>query len=77
MNTITVNMKDLFTNKPVTRNIDISNFSVINYDAPAGWECNKIEDNKDKQRAILENWIEDRANDQHDTWLELVSWSVA
>ena len=77
MTTITANMIDLFTNAPVTRSIDISNFLVINYETPDGWEGNKIEDDKEKQRAILESWIEDRANDQHDTFLELTSWAVA
>ena len=77
MNTITVNMTDAFTNEPVVRNIDISNFRVNDCSAPDGWECYKIEAREDKQRAILEGWIEDRANDQHDTFLNLVSWSVS
>lgn len=77
LQTITVNMIDGFTGKPVTREIDISNFSVNDCSAPAGWECDKIEDDKEKQRALLERWINERANDQHDTFLELVSWSVA
>ncbi len=64
---IKVEMKDLFTGEVVSRDIDGSNFSIhYNGGMPS----------TEKQRQILLNWIEERANQQHDTYLELVSWSI-
>ena len=78
MKTITVNMIDLLTDNQdeVVRTIDISNIQVPNYDAPIGWECDKIETDKEKQIKLIEKWIDDRANNQHETILELVSFTI-
>ena len=78
MKNITVKMKDLLTENEeiITRVIDISNFQVPDYSAPCGWECDRIEDRPEKQRELLERWIDDRASAQHETILELVSWSI-
>lgn len=65
MNTITVEMKDEFTGKQVIREIDISNFAVTN-------ALHSVE----KQREVLLEWIATRAEPQHDTFLQLVSWYV-
>lgn len=73
---IRVEMIDLATNENVTRTIDISNFHVIDYDAPAGMEGDKIERDSEKQKELLERWINERANEQHETFLQLKSWTI-
>lgn len=73
---IKVKMIDLFTGELVERTIDISNFSVPDYTAPDGWECNVIATNKEQQVKLLNSWIEQRANPQHDTVLSLESFEV-
>ena len=54
----------------VERAIDISN---IQY--PCG-EYNRTATNPEQQKALLENWIEERGNEQHDTELTLISWWI-
>ena len=70
MTDITLNMTDLFTGKEIVRTIDISNIYIDNGTC---WEVAKGEE---RQRGLLNNWIEDRGNEQHDTILELVSWTI-
>jgi hypothetical protein len=69
MENVTVTMNDLFTGKQVERTIDITNVMI------AGSECQEIAPRHIQER-LLNEWIEDRANEQHDTILELVSWEV-
>jgi len=74
--TIIVNMIDSFSQQPVKREIDISNFSVPDTNAASGWECDIITHDNSLQRDILNSWIEDRANEQHNTVLELIDWEI-
>lgn len=75
MREINVKMKDLLTGKEVERNIDISNFYIPDYSAHEGWESDTIAP-LGKQETLLKEWIKDRANEQHNTILELISWSI-
>jgi len=52
----------------VVREIDISNFSVSH------GEYDVIETDPEKQHDILKDWIQKRANAQHDTRLTLINW---
>ena len=76
MQAINTKMKDLFTGKEIERRIDISNITRPDYNAPTGWECDIVEPDPERQRAMIERWIVDCANDQHETLLELVSWEI-
>lgn len=69
MNTVTVNMKDAFTGKAVTREIDIT--SIMNCRNDGFFLGTELE-----QKENLECWIEERANEQHETFLDLVSWEI-
>lgn len=78
MKQIKVVMRDLLSENEelIERFIDISNFSIPNYKAQLNFEHNIITEDENKQKEILENWISERANDQHETLLELVSWEI-
>lgn len=52
----------------VVREIDISNFSV------SRGQYDVIETDPENQRVILLDWIQKRANAQHDTTLKLINW---
>ena len=73
MKTITVKMKDLLSNENniVERTICISNIMTSCND----WNCNKLS-TEEKQKEQLNSWIESRANQQHETILELISWEI-
>lgn len=75
METVTLTMLDEITEKEVVRTIDISNVMMPNYNAELGWECNIIAPTE-KQEALLERWINERGNKQHDTILTLKSWEI-
>ena len=75
METVTLKMTDEITEKEVVRTIDISNLMIPNYNAQIGWEGNIIAP-KEKQEALLENWIRHFGNEQHDTILTLNSWEI-
>ena len=62
MKNVTLKMIDLLTEEEVVRTIDVSN-------AFTGEDLKE-----DNVRKNLEEWIENRGNDQHETFLELVSW---
>ena len=70
MTSLTINMTDTMTGKEIIRTVDIS---VIYIDNGTCWEVAKGEE---RQRGLINEWIEDRANDQHDTILELNSWTI-
>jgi len=70
MATVTLQMKDLFTEASVERTIDISNISV--YDGV----CNRVLTNPEKIISNLNEWIQERGNEQHNTILELISYSI-
>jgi hypothetical protein len=74
--TIELTMTDFFTGNPVVRNIDISNFSVPDYNAADGWETNVITTDETKRIELLNNWIDERGNEQHDTILTLDSYRI-
>ena len=67
--TVTVKMNDILNSIEVERTIDIVN---IMSSGDFCWELKGKED----QRANLERWIEERANDQHDTILDLIDWTI-
>jgi hypothetical protein len=70
-------MKDFWTGKQIERTIDSIIFSVNDESAGLDSECNTIETNEEKQTAIINQWIKERANSQHETYLELVSFEIA
>lgn len=70
MQTITVNMQDLWTGKTVTREIDISVIYVN------GAECWEVAQSQEKREELINEWIKDRANDQHETELELIDFTI-
>ena len=75
MGTITVKMYDELNQVNVERVICNSNAMLPNDNAPLGWECNVI--GTDEQiKNNLNAWIRERANDQHDTILTLLSWEL-
>lgn len=61
-------LKEHAKNRIVERTIDISN--LIN------WSTGYVATNPEVQRELLQEWIEDRGVDQHDSELSLISWSV-
>lgn len=66
MKQIYVTMRDDWTDELVNRVIDITNFTLHTGFIPC----------VERQAEILKQWIKERANDQHDTSLTLVSWYV-
>lgn len=66
MKQIHVTMRDLYTDELVERAIDISNFTLTTGYVP----------DVEKQRDLLIDWIDQRANKQHNTDLTLVSWFI-
>jgi len=70
MNDVTLQMIDVFTGKQVARTIDITNAMT------SGEQCLELRDEQ-SQRAALQSWINERGNQQHDTMLDLVSWSFS
>lgn len=65
---VTLVMEDQFTGEEVIRTIDKSNAMT---NGAVCWEMRGEQD----QREALERWINDRGNEQHETILELRSWS--
>ena len=70
MKKVTLEMHDEMTGENVTRTIDATN-AYSN-----GSECWELR-GENEQRANLENWIDERANDQHNTILSLISWTFS
>ncbi len=68
MTNVHLTMTDDLTGNKVFRTIDISN--LIN------WDTQMIVKTEGKQREMLEEWINERGNDQHDTFLTLNSWII-
>lgn len=66
MRQIYVTMEDAFTGEEANRVICISQFTVSEDCVPC----------VERQREILLEWIERRANAQHDTFLNLISWYI-
>lgn len=75
MTTVTLTMFDELNEINVERTIDGSNLIVNNTSAPMGWESHKI-GSKDQITENLNKWIDERGNQQHNTVLTLISWSV-
>ena len=69
MTTIHLTMTDDLTGSKVLRSIDISN--LIN------WNTQMVVKTEGKQREMLEEWINERGNEQHDTLLTLNSWLIS
>ncbi len=66
MDTVTLTMRDLLNGTIVTRTIDASN-AIKSTQWDKRFDPNIQEEN-------LNNWINERGNEQHDTLLELISW---
>ncbi len=64
---VVVKMKDAFTGEAVERTIDKTNAMNMKDDG-------FFMGTKEEQAENLNEWILDRANDQHETFLDLVSW---
>jgi hypothetical protein len=64
---VVVKMKDVFTGEPVERTIDKTNAMNMKMDG-------FFMGTKEEQAANLNDWILERANEQHETFLDLVSW---
>jgi len=64
---VVVKMKDAFTGKAVERTIDKTNAMNMKMDG-------FFMGTKEEQAANLNDWISERANEQHETFLDLVSW---
>jgi hypothetical protein len=65
---VTLQMKDLLNDTTIERTIDITN---AYSNGSVCWELRcRLE-----QADNLNRWINERGNDQHETILELVSWS--
>jgi hypothetical protein len=80
MNTVTVTMIDELDaqsngTKEVVREICISNLMVNDSSALLDCECNVL-GTIEQQRTRLNNWISERANEQHNTLLSLKSWTI-
>ena len=74
MKTVTIQMTDLLSGLEVKRTIDSSNVMVAD-NSVFNFECNVL-GNEEQQRKCLEKWISERGNEQHDTILELKSWTI-
>ena len=66
---VKLNMTDLLTSKKVTRIIDITN---LMSSGDYTWELL----GEDDQKKNLENWIQERGNEQHEAILALDSWEI-
>ena len=75
LRTVTVKMYDELNEVNVERTICRSNIMVADENAALGWECQVIGTNEQIKR-LLNEWIRERANEQHDTILTLKSWTV-
>ena len=64
---VTVKMKDAFTGESVERTIDKTNAMNMQDDG-------FFMGTESEQKSNLEDWINERANEQHETFLDLVSW---
>ena len=65
MKVLQLELKDLLNNTFVSRQIDLSN--IFTGHKPA---------TKENQTDLLNRWIKERGNDQHETILELKSWEI-
>lgn len=70
MSNVTVEMRDEITGEIVTRVIDSS--ILVVHDG----ETSHIATTFEKQKELLNQWIVDRANEQHETILSLVYWNM-
>lgn len=66
---VRVTMFDEFTGETVVRTIDKSNVYIASGEY-------QVLAKPETQRKLLETWITERANDQHQTLLTLVSWEL-
>ena len=75
MTTVTLKMYDELNQKNVERTIDGSNIMVADTNALPGMECNKI-GNDQQIKEKLDQWINERANKQHNTILSLINYKI-
>lgn len=74
MTRVNLIMVDILESKEVLRTIDISNVLVAD-NSVLDFECNKIGNEKQILKGI-NNWISERGNKQHETILELKSYTI-
>jgi hypothetical protein len=74
MTRVNLIMTDILENKEVLRTIDISNILVAD-NSILDFECNKI-GNESQILKGINNWIIERGNKQHETILELKSYTI-
>ena len=58
------------SHKKVFREIDITNICF------SGSECWNVAQNREHQKELLNNWIQERGNEQHNTILTLKDWWI-
>lgn len=60
----------------VARIVSMDMFSIPDYNAYEGWECNIITDDEGKRVELIKQWIDERANEQHESNLEFVKYEI-
>jgi hypothetical protein len=60
----------------VARLVSMNMFSIPDYNADEGWECNIITKDEDKRVELIKRWIDERANEQHESNLEFVKYEI-
>lgn len=68
MNNVTLKMTDIINNSQVTRTICATNAMTSSY------PCYEL-GSEEEQRVALQDWINERGNAQHETILQLDSWT--
>ncbi len=74
MTRVNLIMTDILENKEVLRTIDVSNI-LVSDNSILDFECNKI-GNESQILKSINNWIIERGNKQHETILELKSYTI-
>jgi len=74
MTSVTLEMICMKTGKSIFRDIHISNICVA-ANCALEFEHNTIAE-KSEQKQLLNNWIIERGNEQHNTELALINWTI-
>jgi hypothetical protein len=60
----------------VARLASMNMFSIPDCNADEGWECNMITEDEGKRVELIKQWIDERANEQHESNLEFVKYEI-
>lgn len=60
----------------VARLVSMGMFSIPDYNAADGWEYNMITEDEGKRVKLIKQWIDERANEQHESNLEFVKYEI-